>query len=164
MKTGTDLAHRLAHVLRSGEKSCLVVADQEPFEAAFASFFPTPRVERVLPGNLVAVVADLVVWRWFDAVVVDAHGDQVRLWEAAHGEVSAQARHREVKYAPGRRAYMSAGLPGADWWVEGCVSDKPDEAVVDVKAAHAFLIEHGLLPASSDKQWGAVPAETAVRP
>ena len=129
-----------------------MVADQKPFEAAFASFFPTPRVERVLPGHLVAVIADLVVWRWFDAVVVDAQGDQVRLWEAAHGEVLAQARHAEVQYAPGQRAYLSAGLPGADWWVEGCVSDGPLGAVVDVEAAHAFLTEHGLLPASSDKR------------
>ena len=129
-----------------------MVADQEPFEAAFASFFPTPRVERVLPGHLVAVVADLVVWRWFDAVVVDAHGDQVRLWEAVHGEVLAQARHGEVQYAPGQRAYLSAGLPGADWWVEGCVSQKPSKTVVDVGAAQAFLTGHGLLPVSSDKQ------------
>lgn len=152
MRTETQPAYRLAHVLRSGEESCLVVADQEPFEAAFASFFPTPRVERVLPGHLVAVVTDLIVWRWFDAVVVDSHGDQVQLWEAAHGEVLARPRHREVKYALGQRAYLSAGLPGADWWVEGCVSDNPHEAVVDVEAAHTFLTEHGLLPASSDKQ------------
>jgi hypothetical protein len=152
VKPETDLEHRLAHVLRSGEESCLVVVEHEPFEAAFASFFPTPRVERVLPGHLVAVVADLVVWRWFDAVVVGAHGDRVRLWEAGHGEVLAKARHRGVEYAPGQRAYLSAGLPGADWWVEGRVRDDPRQAVVDVGAAHAFLTEHDLLPASSDER------------
>lgn len=76
----------------------------------------------------------------------------MRLWEAAHGEVLAQPKHSGVQYAPGQRAYLSAGLPGADWWVEGCVSKKPLEAAVDVGAVHTFLTDHGLLPVPSDKR------------
>src|SRR5690606_25730881 len=84
----------------------------------FAPMFPTPRVERVPPGHLVAIAtgpggADAVVWRWYDAVVLGHEPDgAVRLWEPAHGEVMAQARASYAKQEPGSRAYASAGLPG----------------------------------------------------
>lgn len=142
-------AYELALVLRSGEESCLVHSGGETAEAGFAPFFPTPRAERVLPGNLVAVVGNQVVWRWFDAVVVETSGSLVRLWEPAHGELLAERRGEE-EYAPGQRAYVSAGLPGADWWVEGRACVPADEASVDVGAVHAFLTQHGLVPASAD--------------
>jgi len=43
---------------------------------AYARAFPTPRTERVAPGHLLAAattadVCDVVVWRWFDAVVLE---------------------------------------------------------------------------------------------
>lgn len=41
----------------------------------YALPFPRPRAERVAPGHLVAIAAaadacDVIVWRWFDAVVI----------------------------------------------------------------------------------------------
>lgn len=95
--------------------------------------FPTPRVERVSPGHLVAVAAlpdsrGVVVWRWFDAVVLGTEDDgAVRLWEPAHGEVSAQPRASYVDQEPGSRAYASAGLPGAEWWVAGSADVELDD-------------------------------------
>ena len=43
----------------------------------------------------------------------------------------------------GTRAYASAGLPGADWWVEGSVGavGGPDVAMDQV---YAFYAEHDL--------------------
>jgi hypothetical protein len=43
----------------------------------------------------------------------------IRLWEPSHGEVVAQPRPARQSLQPGTRAYLSAGLPGADWWVAG---------------------------------------------
>jgi len=53
---------------------------------AYARPFLTPRTERVAPGHLLAVattadVSDVVVWRWFDAVVLEAVDGIIRLWE-----------------------------------------------------------------------------------
>ena len=138
-------ASRIAVVVRSGEETCTVLWDGQPTKIAFAPFFPQPRVERVLPGHLVAVLDDVIVWRWFDAVVVDAAGGLVRLWEPAHGEVAAQPRDNGAGYAAGRRAYLSAGLPGAEWWVEGEARGSSADAVVDVAAVLDFLAGHGLI-------------------
>jgi hypothetical protein len=101
---------------------------------------PAPRVERVSPGHLVAVTtgpdgADVVVWRWYDAVVLGTeHDGSVRLWEPAHGEVTARARASYRTQVPGSRAYASAGLPGADWWVADSAGDPhtPDVELDDV--------------------------------
>jgi len=77
----------------------------------------------VSPGNLVAAAAgqnadDVVVWRWYEAVVLGAEDDDsVRLREPAHGEVVAKARATYERQDPGTRAYASAGLPGAEWWI-----------------------------------------------
>ncbi|MDQ6947316.1 MAG: hypothetical protein M3256_13865, partial [Actinomycetota bacterium] len=102
----------------------------------------------LMPGHLVAVVdgADagpVIIWRWYDAVVLEQSGDHVRLWEPGHGEVLAQARDPQGRYSPGTRAYASAGLPGADWWVEGAVGPV-DNAVVAVDQVAAFYTEHDL--------------------
>jgi hypothetical protein len=32
------------------------------------------------------------------------------------------------RYDPGTRAYLSAGLPGAEWWVAGRAVDQADDA------------------------------------
>ena len=58
--------------------------------------------------------APLVLWRWFDAVVLEQSADQVRLWEPGHGEVLARSRNPQCGFSAGTRAYASAGLPGAD--------------------------------------------------
>jgi hypothetical protein len=74
----------------------------------------------------------VVVWRWYDAVVLDASDESVRLWEPAHGEVLAVRRRAGLDYPVGSRAYASAGLPGADWWVCGPVVSNPADAEVDL--------------------------------
>lgn len=102
-------------------------------------------MENVLPGHLVVVLDDVIVWRWFDAVVVDVADGLVRLWEAAHGEVVAQPRDREAGYTAGRRAYLSAGLPGAEWWVEGAAGGSRPDAVVDTVAVLDILAGHDLI-------------------
>ena len=87
-----------ARVVRVREQTCEVWSNREVSSIRFAAMFPSPRVERVSPGNLVAAAAgpngdDVVVWRWYDAVVLGAEDDDsVRLWEPAHGEVVAKAR------------------------------------------------------------------------
>src|SRR5690554_2086555 len=92
------------------------------------------RGKRVSPGHLVAVAtgpsgADVAVWRWYDAVVLASEDDgSARLWEPAHGEVVARARDSYQNQDPGSRAYASAGLPGADWWVAGSANGAPQPA------------------------------------
>jgi hypothetical protein len=79
------------------------------------------------------------VWRWHDAVVLGTGDDgSVRLWEPAHGEVLAQARASYEKQVPGSRAYASAGLPGAEWWVADSAGGLhiPDVELDDVDALY----------------------------
>ena len=107
-----------------------------------------PRAATLTPVHLVAVTEDrdlglLVLWRWYDAVVLEQSAQQVRLWEPGHGEVQAQARDPERRYAVGTRAYASAGLPGADWWVEGPVA-AVEGADVATDEVLAFYAEHDL--------------------
>ena len=136
-------------VVGTTEDICTVVTDGTPVDVAYADFFPTPRVERVVPGHLVALAAApdgrvMVVWRWFDAVVQDVSAGSVRLWEPAHGSVLARPRAEVPSYAPGSRAYLSAGLPGAQWWVAGTVVQKAEDADVELTEVEAFLAELGL--------------------
>ena len=107
-------------VLRSEEDACQVVAGGEIVSVRYASQFPAPRRDRVLPGHLVAIAeapdaSAVVVWRWYDAVVLGSDIGSVRLWEPAHGDVAAQRRRPQQQYGPGTRAYLSAGLSGAEW-------------------------------------------------
>ena len=115
----------------------------------FARHFPSPRTERVSPGHLVAVAitphgTEAVVWRWYDAVVVGQERHQVRLWEPAHGTVMAHPRHPQQHYEAGTRAYLSAGLPGADWWVAGAAVAKAEDAEVELDEVERFYTEHDL--------------------
>lgn len=145
-------------VLGSEEDACQVIAEGKPLSVSYAPQFPTPRRERVLPGHLVAiaqapgvsgaVVPGAVVWRWFDAVVLGSDATSVRLWEPAHGEVTAQRRKPPQRYRPGSRAYLSAGLPGADWWVAGPAVDAAEQAEVDLAEVERLYTGHDL--------WGAV--------
>jgi hypothetical protein len=146
-------ALRCAVVLHVDEETCEVWAGAST-TARYAPHFPRPRVERVAPGNLVAVATstsgvDVVVWRWYDAVVRAEEPDgTVRLWEPAHGEVIAQRRSTVHRYEPGSRAYLSAGLPGADWWVAGPGAVVPEEADVDLDEVDRLYVDNGLWPAT----------------
>ena len=136
-------------VLRSEEDACQVVAGGEIVSVRYASQFPAPRRERVLPGHLVAIAeapdaAALVVWRWYDAVVLGSDTGSVRLWEPAHGDVAAQRRRPQQQYGPGTRAYLSAGLPGADWWVAGRAVDHAEDADVELDEVERLYTEHDM--------------------
>ena len=147
--------HRLrtARVIRSGEDACEVWSHGEVSSAGFAPMFPSPRAERVSPGHLVAIATgpdgtDVVVWRWYDAVVLGTENDgSVRLWEPAHGEVIARARASYQQQDPGSRAYASAGLPGAEWWVACSACDAPHNPGVELDEVDALYANNGLWPA-----------------
>jgi len=152
-----DLLPRLrtARVLRVEEHACEVVDADGVRLVRFAPMFPSPRLERVTPGHLVAVAAapqgeDAVVWRWYDAVVLGHQGDgSVRLWEPGHGEVVARARPSYEQQPPGSRAYASAGLPGAEWWVADSTTHGL-EALVELDDVESLYTENGLLASVFD--------------
>ena len=110
-------------VLHVEEDACQVMAGGQITSVRYASKFPAPRRERVSPGHLVAVAEvtagpDVVVWRWYDAVVLGSDAGSVRLWS----RLTAKSRPSLASQGgadPGTRAYLSAGLPGAEWWVAG---------------------------------------------
>jgi hypothetical protein len=113
----------------------------------------------------------VVVWRWFDAVVLNVMGRSVSLWEPGHGTVLAEPRDHRRNYRPGSRAYLSAGLPGAEWWVAGLTVDRAEDADVDldeVERTSGFSLgsvcEHGLEPqVGADRAHGsAAPARCAA--
>jgi len=140
---------RLAIVLSTSEDACTVFAQDEQAVVRYAVPFPGPRTERVAPGNLVAIAAapdgsEVVVWRWYDAVILGEADGQIRLWEPAHGEVLAQARDPRRAHRPGSRAYLSAGLAGADWWVAGATVARAETAVVELDEVRRFLTRHDL--------------------
>jgi hypothetical protein len=133
-------------VLRTQEQTCEVVVETQPTSVGYAPSFPSPRAERVLPGHLVALALTPggveVVWRWFDAVVLGEQAGLVQLWEPAHGEVVAHPRTSGRRLQPGTRAYLSAGLPGADWWVAGPTVARAEDAEVELAEVERFLSEH----------------------
>jgi hypothetical protein len=136
-------------VLRVAEDTCQVLAEDQTCSVGYAKSFPSPRTERVSPGHLVAVAtmaadAGVVIWRWYDAVVLGQEAGQVRLWEPAHGEVLASPRWPRQERPPGTRAYLSAGLPGAGWWVAGPVAVRAADANVELDEVRRFYDEHCL--------------------
>lgn len=136
-------------VLRVQEATCEIVGEGQLWSVGYAKQFPSPRTERVSPGHLVAVAAapdgsELVVWRWYDAVVLGEETGLVRLWEPAHGEVVAQSRRAQQHRPPGTRAYLSAGLPGAEWWVAGAVAATAEDAAVELDEVKRFYDERDL--------------------
>jgi hypothetical protein len=144
---------RGAIVLNVEEYACEVWTEGKAVSVRFAPLFPSPRIERVSPGHLVALAtapdgADVVVWRWYDAVVLSEEADSVRLWEPAHGEVVAQRRRPPLRYEPGTRAYLSAGLPGAEWWVAGAVTARAEEADVELDEVERLYTESALWAAA----------------
>lgn len=90
-----------------------------------------------------------MLWRWYDAVVIEQHDDgTVLLWEPAHGEVVAAARPHCPRLLPGSRAFASAGLPGADWWVADAVAARPETAAVELAEVAALYSDNGLWDAA----------------
>ena len=142
---------RCGIVLHVQEDACQILRAGQLSSVRFARPFPSPRTERVSPGHLVAVAAatdgaEAVVWRWYDAVVLGEETGLVRLWEPAHGEVVAHPRRAGLHRQPGTRAYLSAGLPGADWWVAGAAVAMAQDADVELDEVGRFCTEHGLWP------------------
>jgi hypothetical protein len=140
---------RCGIVLRAGQETCQVLARGQVVSVRYASQFPTPRRERVAPGHLVAVAevpggSDAVVWRWYDAVVLGGELGSVRLWEPAHGEVAAERRRPQQRYVRGTRAYLSAGLPGAEWWVAGRAVDRAEDAEVELNEVERLYTQHNM--------------------
>lgn len=142
---------RSAVVLRVEEDSCLAWQAGAELTARYAPQFPTPHVERVFPGHLVAIAAapdgrSVVLWRWYDSVVLGHEtSGEVRLWEPAHGEVVAQPRASYERLDPGSRAYASAGLPGAEWWVASGVPGSPGQApTVELDLVAALYTEYDM--------------------
>jgi hypothetical protein len=140
---------RCGIVVRVQEAICEIFGEGRLRSVGYATQFPSPRTERVSPGHLVAVAtasdgSELVVWRWYDAVVLSEETGLIRLWEPSHGEVVAQSRHAQEQRPPGTRAYLSAGLPGADWWVAGAVAARAEDADVELDEVERFYDEHDL--------------------
>jgi hypothetical protein len=137
-----------AIVVKADEERCTVFRAATPSVVRYAAPFPRPRADRVSPGHLVALSTAAegspVVWRWFDAVVLGTASEGVRLWEPLHGEITARPRDADLVLQPGSRAYVSAGLPGADWWLSGPAVSSPEQARVEVAEVRAFYIHHGL--------------------
>lgn len=152
------VALRLARVLDVAEDRCGVWTGEQVVDAAFAPTFPTPRTERVSPGHLVALASrgdsrEVVIWRWYDAVVLSAADDgEARLWEPAHGVVVAQRRPGAELVDPGARAYASAGLPGADWWVVGAAHGVPRAGDIDLAEVEALYTDNDLWEAALGPQ------------
>jgi uncharacterized protein (TIGR03086 family) len=131
------------------EDVCEIVRDGRLCPVRYATQFPSPRTERVSPGHLVAVATaqdgtEAVVWRWYDAVVLGEEAGLIRLWEPAHGEVLAQPRFARQSPQPGTRAYLSGGLPGADWWVAGGAAVRAEDADVELGEVEKFYTERDL--------------------
>jgi hypothetical protein len=141
---------RCSIVLRVQEDACQIFAQGQSCSVRYAKSFPSPRTERVSPGHLVAVAAvpdgsEVVIWRWYDAVVLgEETPGLIRLWEPSHGEVVARPRRAQQLRPPGTRAYLSAGLPGADWWVAGAVSAREEDADVELDEVERFYDERDL--------------------
>lgn len=154
MKASTErniVASRLrcGIVVRVGEDVCEIVKEGQLCSVRYARQFPSPRTERVSPGHLVAVAtapdgSDAVVWRWYDAVVVGEEAGLIRMWEPSHGEILAQPRPTRRSPQVGTRAYLSAGLPGADWWVAGGAADTAEDAVVELDEVERLYTEGDL--------------------
>lgn len=180
---------RCGVVLRSEEDACQVVTGGETASVRYAPQFPTPRRERVLPGHLVAVAetagapgalggpgapgapgesgvlgaSGMVVWRWYDAVVLGSDVGSVWLWEPTHGEVSARRRWPQRQYGPGTRAYLSRGLPGADWWVAGAAVDRAEGAEVELDEVVRLYDEHDMWDSVLGGSTDVGPAEPGLR-
>lgn len=147
---------RCGIVLRAEEDACQILTGGQVVLVGYAAQFPAPRRERVSPGHLVAVAEipggpSAVVWRWYDGVVLGSEAGSVRLWEPAHGEVLAQPRRPQQRCIPGTRAYLSAGLPGAEWWVAGKAADRAEDADVELTEVERLYTEQNMWESAFDR-------------
>lgn len=140
-------------VLRVSPDGCEVLRAGRVLRAGYSGAF-APRSANLAPGHLVALQPGqhntLVVWRWFDAVVINVEGTRAQVWEAQHGEVTARLRHPGLPLPVGGRAWVSTGLPGSEWWLESAVG-VPPTAEVDLGEVTRFYDQHDL--------WDAGPEE-----
>ncbi len=82
-------------------------------------------------------------------MVLGHHDDgTVLIWEPAHGEVVASARPHCPRLVPGCRAFASAGLPGARWWVADAVAARPETAAVELAEVAALYSDNDLWAAA----------------
>ena len=107
------LAARVAVVLRPGADRCEVSFGAETEFVAYGIPF-SARANTLTPGHLVAVTTSLdanslVIWRWYDAVVLEQSAEEVLLWEPNHGEGLASPRNPEDRYPAGTRACVNRG-------------------------------------------------------
>ena len=140
---------RCGIVLETDENACHVLVEGQAVLVRYASHFPAPRTERVSPGHLVAVAGlpegpAAIVWRWYDAVVLGSDTGSARLWEPGHGQVLARRRRPGQPCPPGTRAYLSAGLPGADWWVAGSAVHRAEDADVELDEVERLYTVHDM--------------------
>lgn len=140
---------RCGIVLSVQEDACELLGQGQLSSVGYATLFPSPRTERVSPGHPVAVAiapdgTEVVVWRWYDAVVLGQETGLIRLWGPAHGAVVAQPRRVQQPRQPGTRAYLSAGLPSADWWVAGAAVARAEDADVELDEVERFYTERDL--------------------
>lgn len=145
----SDRALYVAIVLNAVEDECAVMTSAGPRVVRYALPFPRPRAGRVLPGHLVAITTEtngsnVILWRWFDAVVVDRTEIGVTVWEANDGIVIAQPRDPHTAYRRGSRAYLSSGLPGGEWWLAGPAVTHAEDADVELEEIRRFYSRHGL--------------------
>lgn len=153
---------RGAVVVQVEEQSCELWTGEAHIRARYAPQLPTPRTERISPGHLVAIAtapdgSPVVLWRWYDAVVVGHDGaGSVQLWEPVHGVVTAAPRPSYTPQSTGSRAYASAGLPGADWWVAAAVTSSPQTAAVELDAVAAVYSDNDLWDVALSSDGGAV--------
>jgi len=138
-----------ALVVRVREDACEVFNDRRIHSVRYATQFSSPRIERVFPGHLVALATapdgtEVVVWRWYDAVVLGTETGLIRMWEPSHGEVLARPRSTHQLQEVGTRAYLSAGLPGAEWWVAGRATAKAEDAAVELDEVERLYTEYDL--------------------
>jgi hypothetical protein len=75
---------------------------------------------------------------------VDGSGPVITLWEPLHWTVAARPRDPQYVHRPGSRAYLSAGLPGAEWWVAGPAVDRAESADVELDEVRDFFTSHAL--------------------
>jgi len=53
-------------------------------------------------------------------------------------------RRPQQHYDPGTRAYLSAGLPAAEWWVAGRAADRAEGAEVELDEVEPLYTEHNM--------------------
>lgn len=58
--------------------------------------------------------------------------------------MSAHPRPAYPSSRPGTRAYLSSGLPGAEWWVAGAATVTAENADVEFDEVERFYTEHHL--------------------